>query len=150
MEQITLSQIVTGQITRIGELTFERDPWTITLKIDEVDEWIADQEQVLGVKWLKIKREREPIGSIRIEKYHCHRFGKKQEYVSILPENKRRLIQKPSIKVGCKSYFWVRQRPDTDDVDIEYHWKHENHVPNAIDHFDYSRFPQKIRINFIY
>lgn len=144
MESSTLSNILNGEINQLVGVSYEQNPCYIVLRIDEVDDWIADQEQILGVKWLKRNSEAESISSFRVERYYCHRQGKKRHYISTVPEHKKRLNQKPSIKMECKAYFWVRQRPGTEDVDIVYHWKHQNHLPGNINHFDYSRFPKKI------
>lgn len=149
MESVSLSTILNGEVRRLAGVNFEQNPYTIVVKLDEVDDWISDQEQILGVKWIKFRGEAESSGSFRVEKYYCHRHGKKRAYVSNVPENKQRPNQKSSIKVGCNAYFWIRQRPNSDDVDIEYHWQHLYHTPSSISHLDYSRFPTRGMFHFI-
>ncbi len=148
MASITLSNILNGEVNRLVGVSYEQNPCNIVLMIDEVDNWIEDQEQILGIKWIKKGYQDENASECRVERYYCHRSGGKRPYTSTVSESKQRLNQKPSIKIGCNAHFWVRQRLGSDEVDIEYHWQHQNHSPSTVDHFDHSRFPKKISIKF--
>ncbi len=105
MEPSTLTNILNGEINQLVGVSYEQHPCNIVLRINEVNEWIADQEQILGVKWVKWNSEVVSASSNRVERYYCHRQGKKRPYVSNVPEHKKRLNQKPSIKMSCKAYF---------------------------------------------
>src|SRR4051812_1386487 len=107
MESFTISSVLNGDVSRLVGVNFEQSPYTITLKLDEVDEWISDQEQMLGIKWIKNKDFSEDENTSRNNRYICHRAGKPRLYISNVPESKKRYNQKPSIKVQCVAYFCV-------------------------------------------
>ncbi len=90
MESFNLHNILNGEVNRLTGISYDQNPCLITLNIDEIEDWISDQEQILGIKWIKHRDFGQGEGSSRIEHYICHRAGKPHLYISNVPENKKR------------------------------------------------------------
>lgn len=76
------------------------------------------------------------------ERLECDHAGTYQDKRDPnLPPEKRRTHRRKqaSIKVDCKAHIWMRKQVSSEEVHVQYHWRHQNHVYGSLEDFRDSR-----------
>lgn len=81
------------------------------------------------------------------EKWVCDHGGKFRDRTNqtLLPTKRRPNRSHASIKVECGAWIWVRKRVGTEELEIEYKWKHDNHSVGSLKDMRESRMAERVK-----
>ncbi|KIJ44576.1 hypothetical protein M422DRAFT_252194 [Sphaerobolus stellatus SS14] len=127
--------------------TYEVNPHTVELSINDWDAWFKQQQQ--KATW-RLKSQRNPTENGRskvawrqIWEYDHAGRPRDRRKLGVSPKNRR--ARNTSIKVGCTAKIHVSQPVGSEKVKVVYDWEHTGHDAFSLDDMRSSRNPDIVR-----